>query len=142
MNVTANYPAGAPGEPTSTSVHRPTGASLIAVIGIAAASVGVTIMHAARSDVDPLRTVMSHYANGSRGPVMSVVFYAFGATAIALGFRLRSAIDRHGVTKAFPVLLWLAGASLIPPASSRSTVLSRRRRFRTRSTATQPWQRS
>ena len=113
MNVTANYPAGAPGEPTSTSVHRPTGASLIAVIGIAAASVGVTIMHAARSDVDPLRTVMSHYANGSRGPVMSAVFYAFGATAIALGFRLRSAIDRHGVTKAFPVLLWLAGASLI-----------------------------
>ena len=95
------------------TAYRPTGASLIAVIGIAAAFAGVMIMHAVRSDVDPLRDVMSHYANGSRGPVMSIVFYAFGATAIALGFRLRRAIDHHGVTSAFPVLLWLAGASLI-----------------------------
>jgi len=113
MNVTANNDAGWLGEPTPTSVHRPTGASLVAVIGIAAAFVGVVIMHAARTDVDPLRTVMSQYANGSRGPVMSIVFYAFGATAIALGFRLRSAIARHGITRAFPVLLWVAGASLI-----------------------------
>jgi hypothetical protein len=44
---------------------------------------------------------------------MSIVFYAFGATAIALGFRLRVAIDHHGITSAFPVLLWLAGASLV-----------------------------
>jgi hypothetical protein len=113
MNVMANYAAGTSGEPTSTSVRRPTGASLIAVIGVAAAAVGVIIMHASRADVDPLRTVMSHYANGSKGPVMTTVFYAFGATAIALGFRLRSAIRRHGVTRAFPVLLWLAGAGLI-----------------------------
>lgn len=71
------------------------------------------VMHAVRSDVDPLRDVMSHYANGSRGPVMSIVFYAFGATALALGFRLRTAIDHRGVTRAFPVLLSVAGASLI-----------------------------
>jgi hypothetical protein len=101
------------GEPTLRPEHRPTGASLIAVIGVATAFVGVTIMHAARQDVDPLKTVMSHYANGSLGSVMSVVFYAFGATAIALGFRLRAAIALSGVTKAFPVLLWLAGTGLI-----------------------------
>ena len=44
---------------------------------------------------------------------MSVVFYAFGAAALALAFRLRTAIDHHGIVSAFPVLLGLAGLSLI-----------------------------
>ena len=44
---------------------------------------------------------------------MSVVFYAFGAAALALGFRLRTAIRRHGLTRIVPVLLALAGLSLI-----------------------------
>jgi len=113
MNVPVNDESGAANGSPPRPAYRPTGASLIAVIGIALAFAGVMIMHAVRSDVDPLRDVMSHYANGSRGPVMSIVFYAFGATAIALGFRLRAAIKRHGVTRAFPVLLWLAGASLV-----------------------------
>ena len=91
--------------PSERPVHRPTGASLIAVIGVVVAFVGVMVMHAVRSDVDPLRDVMSHYANGSNGPVMSIVFYAFGATALGLAIRLRTAIDQHGVTRAFPVLL-------------------------------------
>ena len=56
---------------------------------------------------------MSKYANGSHGPVMSIVFYAFGAAAIALGFRLRTAIDHRGITRAFPLLLGLAGLALI-----------------------------
>jgi hypothetical protein len=73
----------------------------------------IMIIHAVRSDLDPLHDVMSHYANGSRGPLMSVVFYAFGATALALGFRLRTAIDHPGLTRAFPTLLSLAGFSLI-----------------------------
>ena len=113
MNTRNNNETCLLGETTLRPAHRPTGASLVAVIGIATAFVGVTIMHAVRPDVDPLKTVMSHYANGSNGSVMSVVFYAFGATALALGFRLRSAIDRRGVTKALPVLLWLAGTGLI-----------------------------
>ena len=83
------------------------------IIGVAAAFCGVMVLHAVRRDVDPLRNVMSHYANGSHGRVMSVVFYAFGVSALALGFRLRSAIDRRGVTKVFPALLALSGASLI-----------------------------
>jgi Protein of unknown function (DUF998) len=94
-------------------VHRATGASLVAVICVAVTFCGIMVMHAVRSDVDPLHDVMSHYANGSRGLVMSVVFYAFGACALALGFRLRTAIDHPGITRAFPVLLALAGLSLI-----------------------------
>ncbi len=93
--------------------HRPTGASLVAVIGVVVAFVGVMVMHGVRSDVDPLREVMSHYANGSNGPVMSVVFYAFGAAALGLAIRLRTAIDQHGVTRAFPVLLGVAGIALL-----------------------------
>jgi hypothetical protein len=99
--------------PPERPVHRPTGASLVAVIGVAVAFVGVMVMHALRSDVDPLQDVMSHYANGSNGPVMSVVFYAFGATALGLAIRLRTAIDQRGVTRAFPVLLALAGLALL-----------------------------
>jgi len=94
-------------------VHRATGASLVAFVGVAASFCGILVLHAVRSDVDPLREVMSHYANGSHGPVMSVVFYAFGVSALALGFRLRTAIDRRGLTRIFPALLMLAGTSLI-----------------------------
>jgi hypothetical protein len=94
-------------------VHRATGASLIVVVAASITFVCIMVMHAVRSDIDPLHDVMSHYANGSRGPVMSVVFYAFGVSALALGFRLRTAIDQRGITRAFPYLLGLAGLSLI-----------------------------
>jgi hypothetical protein len=94
-------------------VHRATGASLVVVVCAAVTFCGIMIMHGVRSDIDPLHDVMSHYANGSRGPVMSMVFYAFGVSALALGFRLRSAIDVRGIARAFPWLLGLAGLSLI-----------------------------
>ena len=109
----AHDPRAAAESPPRRNDHRPTGASLIAVMGVAVAFVGVMVVHAVRSDVDPLREVMSHYANGSNGPLMSVVFYAFGVAALALAFRLRTAIDQHGVTRAFPVLLVLAGLALV-----------------------------
>jgi hypothetical protein len=102
-------PASRPARPE----HRATGASLIAVICIGVTFVGIMVLHAVRSDVDPLHDVMSHYANGSRGPLMSVVFYAFGLSAIALGIRLRGAIERHSITRAFPVLMVLAGLGLL-----------------------------
>ena len=56
---------------------------------------------------------MSHYANGSHGRYMSVVFYAFGVTAIAMAFRLRTALNWHGLPRIVPALLALAGLSLI-----------------------------
>jgi hypothetical protein len=93
--------------------HRPTGASLVVLVGVAVAFSGVMILHAISTDVDPIRDVMSHYANGSNGRYMSVVFYAFGVTAIALAFRLRTAVDWRGLTHVVPSILALAGLSLI-----------------------------
>lgn len=103
----------AAGSPPPPRARRATGASLVAVIGIAVTFVGIMVLHGVRSDVDPLRDVMSHYANGDRGPLMSIVFYAFGVSALALGFRLRTAINRRGITHAVPVLMVLAGLGLV-----------------------------
>ena len=92
--------------PPTRPAHRPTGASLVAVVGVAVAFVGVMVMHAVRSDVDPLRDVMSHYANGSRRPGDERrLLRASASPRSRLGIRLRTAIDQHGVTRAFPVLL-------------------------------------
>ena len=96
-----------------TPEYRPTGASLVVLVGVAVAFFGVVALHVISSDVDPIRQVMSHYANGSHGRFMSVVFYAFGVTAIALGWRLRSAVHWHGLARIVPALLVLAGLSLI-----------------------------
>ena len=93
--------------------HKATGASLVVVVCVVVCFVGIMLLHAVRSDVDPLRQVMSNYANGSRGPVMSVVFYAFGVAALVLGLRLRTGVDRSGVTRPFPFLMITAGVALI-----------------------------
>jgi hypothetical protein len=103
----------APPPPRARRPHKPTGASLVVIIAVAAAFCGVMILHLVRSDLNPLREVMSHYANGSRGWVMSVVFYAFGVSALALGFRMRTGIDRVGVTRPIPWLLMLSGVGMI-----------------------------
>ena len=94
-------------------MHRATGASLVAVLAIAVTFIGIMTMHAVRSDVDPLREVMSHYANGSRGP---------GDEHRVLRLRRRRprprvpAPDRDRPPRrhsAFPILLGLAGICLI-----------------------------
>jgi hypothetical protein len=93
--------------------HRATGASLIAIILALICFGAVMLLHVLRGDIDPLRQVMSEYANGSNGPIMTVVFYAFGLSSVALAFRLRREISRRGITKLIPVLLALAGIGLI-----------------------------
>jgi len=93
--------------------HRPTGASLIALVAIAVTVVGIAVLHAVRTDLDWREAVMSTYANGPAGDVMSVVFYAFGVIALALAVRLRTAVGRHGITSVFPWLMVLAGAGSI-----------------------------
>jgi Protein of unknown function (DUF998) len=93
--------------------YRPTGASLAAILLALLCFGAVMLLHAIRGDIDPLRQVMSEYANGSHGPLMTVVFYAFGLSSLALAFRLRRAIERPGITKLFPLLLFLAGLGLI-----------------------------
>ena len=93
--------------------HKPTGASLIVLICLGVTAGGIVVLHFVRRDLNPLHDVMSHYANGPDGPLMSIVFYAFGVSAVAMGVRLRSGIDRRGVTRPVPWLLVLAGSSLL-----------------------------
>jgi di/tricarboxylate transporter len=93
--------------------YNATGASLAAIILALACFGAVMLLHVLRGDIDPLRQVMSEYANGSHGPIMTVVFYAFGLSSLALAFRLRRAINRRGAAKPLPLLLALAGVGLI-----------------------------
>jgi Protein of unknown function (DUF998) len=99
--------------PSSRRPHKPTGASLIVLICLGVCVGGILVLHLVRRDLNPLHDVMSHYANGPNGPLMSIVFYAFGASAIAMGVRLRSGLDRRGMTRPVPWLLVLAGSSLL-----------------------------
>jgi hypothetical protein len=93
--------------------YRPTGASLAGLI-LALVSFGsVMLLHAIRGEIDPIRRVMSEYANGSHGLIMTIVFYSFGLASLAMAVRLRRAITRAGITRPFPLLLALAGVGLI-----------------------------
>lgn len=94
-------------------VHRATGASLIALVLVLMCFGAVMLLHVLRGEIDPLRQVMSEYANGSHGVIMTVVFYGFGLSSLALAFRLRRAINLEGVTRLFPSLLAVAGVCLI-----------------------------
>lgn len=93
-------------------VQPPYGASLIAVMSAIACVGGVVVVHAVRPDLDPMRHVLSEYANGSLGVVMTAVFYAAGVACVALGLRLRTALVWHGVAAAVPWLLVLAGVGM------------------------------
>ena len=101
-------------EASSTPRLRgPTGASLAAIILGLLCFLAVMVLHILREEIHPLSQVMSDYANGKNGIIMTIAFYAFGFSSMALGFRLSWAIDRRGVTKSIPLLLALGGASLI-----------------------------
>lgn len=93
--------------------YRATGASLISIILALVCFGAVMLLHALRGDIDPLRQVMSEYANGSNGPLMTIVFYAFGLSSVALAFRLRRGIPRRGTARLIPWQLALAGIGLI-----------------------------
>ena len=93
--------------------HRPTGASLAAIILAALCLGAVMLLHIVRGEIDPLRRVMSEYANGSHGPIMTVVFYAFGLTSLALAVRLLPAFEHRRTARLISLLLALAGLSLI-----------------------------
>ena len=91
----------------------PTGASLAAIILVIVAVGAVTILHVVRGEVHPVSRVMSEYANGEHGRLMTITFYAFGLSSIALGFRLSYAIVRHLTTRIVTGLLVLGGISLL-----------------------------
>lgn len=99
--------------PNGSSNYRATGASLVATVLALLCFFGVVLLHLFRGDVDPVRQVMSEYANGTHGLIMTVVFYAFGLSTLAMAFRLSRAIDRRWAAILIPVLLGVAGISLI-----------------------------
>ena len=84
-------------------------ALILALVGFGS----VMLLHVLRGDIDPVRQVMSEYANGSHGRMMTVVFYACGVSAVALGFRLRREFHGYRAARLIPVLLALAGIGLI-----------------------------
>jgi hypothetical protein len=94
-------------------IRPPYGASLGAIALATACVGGVIVLHLRRPDLDPLRHVLSEYANGPFGGVMTAVFYAVGVACAALGWRLRTALRWRGATTATPVLLLLAGAGMV-----------------------------
>ena len=94
-------------------VRPPYGASLGVLILAVACIGGVVVLHLRRPDLDPLRHVLSEYANGPLGVVMTAVFYAVGLACMALGWRLRTALRWRGVTVATPVLLLVAGVGMV-----------------------------
>lgn len=79
------------------------------LVGIAA----VVTLHVVRSDVDPVRQVLSEYANGPWGELMTLAFYALGAACLALALGVRATMDLGGPQRALPALLGLAGCGLL-----------------------------
>ncbi|HSK96888.1 MAG TPA: DUF998 domain-containing protein [Euzebyales bacterium] len=94
-------------------LRPPYGTSLSAVVLAILCFGAVAVLHLLRPDLDPARHVLSEYANGGHGVIMTAVFYATGVACAALGWRLRSALDWSGITGAVPALLMLAGVALI-----------------------------
>lgn len=94
-------------------VRPPYGASLGTLVLAVLCVAGVVVLHLTRPDLDPLRNVLSSYANGPLGVVMTAVFYAAGVACAALGWRLRTALVWRGITSAVPGLLLVAGGGMV-----------------------------
>jgi hypothetical membrane protein len=99
--------------PATRHVHRPTGASLAIIILVSAGFLAVIALHALRTDLDPIREVMSGYANGSHGVVMTAAFYALGVASVVMAYRLPKATHRSFATAVVTTFLVVAGLGLI-----------------------------
>lgn len=94
-------------------VRPPYGASLGALLLAGACVAGVIALHLRRPDLDPLHHVLSEYANGPFGVIMTAVFSGVGAACIALGWRspLADGMSWTGMAQrvlAGTVVVWLA----------------------------------
>ena len=94
-------------------VERATGVSLAAVALVMVCLCGMVLLHIVRTDLDPVRQVMSEYANGRFGFLMTAVFYAIGLASIALGVRLGRAMAGGALVVATRILLVLGGLGLV-----------------------------
>jgi hypothetical protein len=98
---------------TPNETGRSTGLSLAAILLVAACFAAMVLLHAVRTDLDPVRQVMSEYANGRFGWFMTAAFYAMGFACVALALRLGRAIVRRAMSVVVRVLLALGGFGLI-----------------------------
>ena len=93
--------------------ERATGASLAVIVLTSVCFGALALLHILRTDLDPVREVMSGYANGRFGAYMTAAFYLFGLAAMALAWRLRRALRGNRGAVAVPILLSLAGLCLL-----------------------------
>jgi hypothetical membrane protein len=98
---------------TPDGTSRATGVSLVAIVLVLGCFGAMVVLHAVRTDLDPVRQVMSEYANGRFGWFMTVAFYAIGLACVALALRLGRAIVRRRLSLAVRVLLALGGFGLV-----------------------------
>jgi di/tricarboxylate transporter len=61
--------------------------SLAAIVLVIACFGAMVLLHIVRTDLDPVRQVMSEYANGRFGWFMTAAFYAMGLACLALAVR-------------------------------------------------------
>ena len=98
---------------TPNGTGRSTGLSLGAILLVTACFAAMVLLHAVRTDLDPVRQVMSEYANGRFGWFMTAAFYAIGLACVALALRLGRAMVRRAMSVVVRVLLGLGGVGLI-----------------------------
>jgi hypothetical protein len=98
---------------TPRKVERATGGSLVALLLVAFCFAAMVLLHVVRTDLDPVRQVMSEYANGRYGFLMTAAFYAIGLSAVVLAIRLGRALPRRPLTVVMRALLALGGIGLV-----------------------------
>jgi hypothetical protein len=98
---------------TPNGTGRATGVSLAAVLLVLGCFGAMVVLHVVRTDLDPIRQVMSEYAKGRYGWFTTAAFYAMELARVALAVRLGRAIERRRLSVAVRVLLGLGGLGLI-----------------------------
>lgn len=87
--------------------------SIAVIIILSTAFLAVLALHFVRTDLDPVRDVMSGYANGRVGALMTFAFYALGIGTIVLAVRLRRSTDRTWAPFTVSMALGVGGLGLI-----------------------------
>jgi hypothetical protein len=98
---------------TATGTGRATGLSLAAILLVLACFAAMVVLHVVRTDLDPVRQVMSEYANGRFGWFMTAAFYAVGLGCVALALRLGRGMPRRRLSLVVRAVLVLGGLGLI-----------------------------
>jgi hypothetical protein len=100
-------------ESSDPKPQQATGLSIAAIIILSTAFLAVLALHLVQTDLDPVRDVMSGYANGPFGNLMTFSFYALGIGTIVLAVRLRRSTDRSWAPITISMALGLGGLALI-----------------------------